>query len=548
MRKTIAIILVLVICLQFVGCSVVDSAKDTADMVGKKADQIIEETTEEIGKAFDAASAAVSQLSIPDFKKGFDTAAGYFGTTVAALGGQSYVDDVASAINELQQRLTNRISTNGTVASQAGYAAEEWHAGTYNIDAVARGSNAFADTPKSNELGSPDVVAGDKEASLKYYKDAQASATQQAKNYLQKYGEYKSKTSNPKPIEEWLEDNNVSMDTDLKDCIYKEQLRIIPSDQLKDAKKQLEKAIENESSKESNSRHYLGEADLKILHKLKDRLETDDGTKSVPLSKAEAEAIVKAARDGDLDIEKFGITIDSSVKGTYIAKQALKSGATAAMIEVAIVLGPEIYEIIKLGIESGELDEKRIKQAGMEGLTVAGDGYLKGSVSNALVILCQAGKLGSDFVNASPELIGTLTVLVIDAVRYGIMLGNGKMTIEQYIDTMAEEVFISAGALGTAALIGMLFPGATLAIMLGSFVGSLVISAGYTTGKTFVLAWIEETDIDLLVPIKETSNAIKDLTASLSMKVTDAIASLKAVTDNTYKKVTIMVYDFTDRI
>ncbi len=552
MRKTIAIILVLVICLQFVGCSVADSVKDTADIVGKKADQIIEETTEEIGKAFEAASAAVSQLSIPDFKKGFDTAAGYFGTTVAALGGQSYVDDVASAINELQQSLTNRISTNGTVASQAGYAAEEWHAGTYNIDAVARGSNTFADTPKSNGLGSPDVVAGDIKASLKYYKDAQASATQQAKNYLQKYGEYKSTTANPKSILEWLADNNITEETDadLYYSIYKEQIRIIPADQLDDAIKYLKKAIEKESSKDSANRQYVVEADLETLNRLTDRLKTADGTESIPLTKEEAEALVKATREGDLDEQflKQNITLDARIQGAYIAKQAIKAGATSAMIETAIVIGPEIYEIIKLGIENGELDEEQLKNVGIDGLNAAGDGFLKGSISNALVIMCQAEKLGPSFTTASPELIGTLTVLVIDAVRYGIMLGSGNITTNQYLDFMAEEVFVSAGSLGTAALIGMLFPGATLAIMLGSFVGGLVVSAGYTTGKTFVLAWIEEADIDLLVPISEASNAIKNLGATLSIKVTDAIAGLKKVKDNTYKKVTIMVYDLTDRM
>ena len=549
MKKAVSIILVMVFLFQLAGCGS-GTVKEKASSIGKKAESIAENAAEGIENAWIAASDAVSQLSFPDFKKGFETAAGYFGTTVAALGGQTYVNSVGDAINDLQQRLANRVSTNGTVASQAGYAAEEWHAGTYNIDAVASGRNARASTPKSNGLGSADVSVGDTNASLKYYQDAQASATQQAKNYLQKYGEYKSKTSNPKPIEEWLEDNNITIekDSDLYYSIYQDQLRIIPADQLQEARTYLEKAIAKESGKDSPARKYVAETDKETLKNLTDRLKTADGTESVPLTKEESEALVKAARDGDLDIEKFGVSLDNSIKGSYIAKQAIKSGATAAMIETAIVIGPEIYEIIKLGIENGEIDEEQLKKAGIDGLSAAGDGFLKGSISNALVIMCQAGKLGPSFTSASPELIGTLTVLVIDAVRYGIMLGNGKITTEQYLDTMAEEVFISAGALGTAALIGMLFPGATLAIMLGSFVGGLVASAGYTVGKTYVLAWIEESDVDLLVPISEASNAIKDLAVSLSIKVSDAIAGMKKVKDNTYKKVTIMVYDLTEHM
>lgn len=143
------------------------------------------------------------------------------------------------------------------------------------------------------------------------------------------------------------------------------------------------------------------------------------------------------------------------------------AGATAALIESAIVLGPEIYEIIRYGIETGELDEEQLKNAGIDGLSAAGDGFLKGSISNALVVMCKAGKLGAEYANPSPELIGALTVLVIDAIRYGVLMANGKMSTADYIDTMAEEVFVSAGAMGTAALVGLLFPGATLAIMLG---------------------------------------------------------------------------------
>lgn len=550
MKKEVSILLIIALILQLVGCSAISKVQDSASMVGTKAGKIAEDAVEEIGKAYEAASTAFSLLSFTDFKNGFETAASFFGTTVAALGGQTYVNSVADAINNLQQRISNRVSTNGELASQAGYAAEEWCAGTYNIDAIASGNKLRANTPQSNALGSPDVVAGDTNASLKYWKNAQSSAKQQAKSFFERYQEYKSETNNPKLIEDWLEDNDINpkTDADLYYSVYQEQLRIIPQDQLDDAIAYLERAIKSESSKESQSRHRVSESYQETLKKLTDRLKTADGTESIPLSKADAEALVKAVRDGDLDEEflKLNLNPNSVVKGSYIAKQAIKSGATAAMIETAIVLGPEVYEIIKLGIESGELDEEQLMDAGINGLTAAGDGFLKGSISNALVIMCQAGKLGPSFTSASPELIGTLTVLVIDAVRYGIMLGNGNITTEQYLDTLAEEVFISAGALGSAALIGMLFPGASLAIMLGSFVGGLVVSAGYTTGKTFALAWIEESDIDLLVPVSEASNAIKDLKASLSLKLTDAIAGIKTIKDNAYKRVTIMVYDLTE--
>lgn len=320
---------------------------------------------------------------------------------------------------------------------------------------------------------------------------------------------------------------------------------MIPADQLKDAETFLKQAIAKDASKDPVNRKYVSDTDIEILKNLTDRIKASDGTKSVPLKKAEAEAIANAARDGEFDPKNYDITTVKVISGKYIAKQAVKSGATAALIQAALVLGPEIYEIIRYGIETGELDEEQLKNAGIDGLSAAGDGFLKGAISNALVVMCKAGKLGAEYANPSPELIGALTVLVIDAIRYGVLMANGKMSTADYIDTMAEEVFVSAGAMGTAALVGLLFPGATLAIMLGGFVGGLIVSAGYTTGKTYALAMIENSDVDLMVPVNESASTLKRLTETASTSVSDALSALKNFGKKTTDEITIKLYDAT---
>ena len=256
-----------------------------------------------------------------------------------------------------------------------------------------------------------------------------------------------------------------------------------------------------------------------------------------------AEAIAKAAQEGDFTAAEFGITAGAAISGSYIAKQAMKSGATAGIIEAAIALGPEIYEIIKYGIENGELDEEQLKTAGVDGLSAAGDGFLKGSISNALVVMCQAGKFGAEYVTPSPELIGATTVLVIDAIHYGIKTANGKMSTGEYIDMLVQEVAVSAGSLGSAALVGLLFPHAVLAIMIGSFIGGLVVSAGYTTGKTYALALIESADIDFLVPIEATADSVKGVAETASIKVKDAVSGMRMTGSKVAKNITIRVYD-----
>ena len=194
------------------------------------------------------------------------------------------------------------------------------------------------------------------------------------------------------------------------------------------------------------------------------------------------------------------------------------------------------------------MDLEQLKNAGTDGLSAAGDGYLKGSISTALIVLCQAGKLGEDFKKCSPEVIGTLTVLIIDAIKYGIMMGDGKITTAEYIDLMAEEVLVGAGVLGTTALLSLLFPGATLAILLGSFVSGLVLSAGYSKGKTYVLAWIEQSGVDLLVAVDEAAESIKGFKEIVEIKVSKAIESLKNFGSSTAKNVKLRVYDLTSTV
>ena len=223
----------------------------------------------------------------------------------------------------------------------------------------------------------------------------------------------------------------------------------------------------------------------------------------------------------------------------------MKAGATSAIIETALVIGPEVYEIIKYLIKTGEIDEAKLKETRLNGLSAAADGYLKGSISNALVIMCRAGKLGAAYTSASPALVGALTVMIIDALKYGILMANGKMTTEEYADIMAQELIVSAGALGTAALVGLLFPGASLAICFGSFVGGLVVSSGYAAGKEFVLAKIDEAGVDMLVPIQATAESLKGKTAMLGAKISDSLASLKGIDISAIMDKTIEVFDFT---
>ncbi len=545
--------------------SALDTAKDVTGNLATSASSFFDTAKDKAGDlagsaatAFEEAKSKLSSISLPDFRKGWQAASSFLGTTVASLGGQVYVDAVAAAIDQLEANVNARVfqyRNSENIASLGGFAAEEWHAGTFNIDAIAKGIKNFANTDKSNALGSVDVSTGSGiDASLKYYKTGADSAraqssirlTEQAQKLMQQYAEFREKTGSNLSFDDWLKTEvNFDSSPDLYWELYQSQVRLIPSDQIDDAVEFLKKAIAKESVKETTGRQAVAKSYRDTLENLSDRLKAADGTESIPLTKEEAEAIAKAGKEGNFKPSEFGVKTSTTIKGSYIAKQAMKAGATSAIIESVLVIGPEVYEIIKYLIQTGEIDGEKLKETGIEGLSAAADGYLKGSISNALVIMCRAGKLGTAYVSASPALVGALTVMIIDALKYGIMMANGKMTTEEYADIMAQELIVSAGALGTAALVGLLFPGASLAICFGSFIGGLVVSSGYAAGKDFILAKIDEAGVDMLVPIKDTAESLKGKAEMLGAKITDSLASLKGIDITAIKDKTIKVFDFT---
>lgn len=523
--------------------------------IASKASDVADTVSETAVSVYGSAKEAISKLFTENFKKGWEMSAGFLGASVASLGGQQYVNSVSDAIQNLQTNINNRASNFGSgVAQKAGFVAEEWHAGTYNIDAIARGLDSVAETGKSNALGSADIsIGGDLDAGLKYFATAEDSAkmqariTQDSQGLFGKYNEYISRTNDTISFDDWLSSTKINLDDcpDLYWEVYQNQVRIIPADQIDDAIKFLERAIAKESANSNPNRQAVAKSYEDTLKNLKDRLTTADGTESIPLSKKDAEAIAKAGKDNNFKPSEFGVTTTNVIKADYVAKQAIKAGATSAIIEAALVLGPQIFEIIKHLVDTGELDMEQLKSTGLDGLSAAADGYLKGSISNALVIMSKAGKLGAAYTSASPELIGAMTVLVVDAVKYGIKLANGEISTEQYADIMAQELIVSAATLGSAALVGLLFPQASLAICLGSFVGGLIASAGYPAAKEYVLAVIDSADVDMIVPVQNTAEALKGKTAVISASILDAISSIKGIDTSAIKGKTMKVFDFT---
>ncbi len=495
-----------------------DAAEKAKDTTNKAGEYISNEASKAYNSASSAASEAssnikeyISNIDTEKFKSGWDYASKYAGVAVASLKGQAYVNTVQKTIADhsaqMQSHLNSKVISNRSIAQDAGFAAEIWHTDTFNLEAALNGSEYKAIRPDSNAKASADItVTGNnysQDYSGKYYKDATSSASAQAKTYLEDYREYVAHAQRhgetPMSEKEYLAQYDKSLDS-LYDSLYAGQGKLIPTDQLDDAKAYLSKRKAKMSASESLERQKFSPELQETLDSLGDRISSPDGTQSKPLTEAEAKQLVELTRDGDLDLADFGITPAQLVTPTYILKQAINSGSQAAIISIAFEIGPDVYTILVDAAKDGKIDEAKLKEVGIEGVLAGTEGFVEGSVSSAIVIACQSGKFGAAYTNIAPETVGTLSVLTIDAIRFGYQLSTGQITEAEYADIMAEDIIIAIASQASGALLQALFPFLPFAYVAGSMAGAMLASAGYTAGKEIILEMRGENGFETVVP------------------------------------------------
>jgi hypothetical protein len=178
----------------------------------------------------------------------------------------------------------------------------------------------------------------------------------------------------------------------------------------------------------------------------------------------------------------------------------MSSGTSAAIIQAALSAGPDIYKILVDASEKGNVDEKELKKLGVDALLNGSEGFVEGSISDAILVAAKAGKLGSNMTNISSDSVGTLTVLTIDAARYGYQLSKGKITPVEYGDYMAEDVLVAVVSQSSGAALQTLLPLCPFAYFAGSMAGGILASTGYTFGKQALLDIENAGGFEAIVP------------------------------------------------
>lgn len=539
----------------------IDAGKSVVKYTSEKANQVADSAVSGVNALTDRMQTLVSGFDADAFEQGWKITAEYIGTGVSTLQAQSYMRSVEEALQATRRNIIDTASKNGDLASRAGFVAEEWHSGTFNVSARAAGSKEVAEALHENGLGSVDVVVKtaegevEKNYGLKYYKDAKATADAQSKRvieaqkvmqkYAEEVAERKAKgleiRSKEEFIDEYVKENDID---NIYASIYEGQGKVVPFDQKDDILEYLQRKIETEKGRNRQASAQIVEGLEETADTITATVKNSDGSvSSLNLTKEEAEGIVKSVREGKCSFEDLGLRASDFVKPSYIANQAIQAGAQSAIINTALIMGPEIYQIIKQYMADGTIDEQTLKETGIEALLEGSKGFVEGSVSTAVFECCHLGMFGTAFTNVNPSVIGALTVLIVDAAVYSYQMNTGQITSAEYADMLAEEIFVTVVSLGTGALVQMLLPMIPGAYFAGSIAGSMLASAGYSYGKEIALAAINNGGLDMIIPLKVDEKTII-ANNFLSLDLTDVLAPFKSLKVKEGENVKITMLNF----
>ena len=396
-----------------------------------------------------------------EVKQGWEFASKIAGADISAHLGSEYIGDVEKAIEELTQQIT-KLKSNQSDAVLGGYIAEYWHAGTFNVNAVAAGSphRAWVDEAARQTYGSVDVATNfGKSYSSKYMATPEDSATQQAL-FSREAGQAK----------------------------YHGQERLVPSDHLDTTKAvATRRALSNETIRPEISEAYR-EAGEHMTATV-----SDGEISSNPLDKNESLQMAREVKRDDFSTEQHGASVDSAIKVDYIVHEAVKAGLTTAAITMAIQLAPEIYKTIDFLIKTGKIDIQQVKKMGVKAISAGAEGFLRGSVSCSLLIMCRKGLLGETLRNVDPMGLGTVVAVVLETVKNSILVAAGKMTAKQMGAAFVDSIVVSGGYIVGAHIGGVI--GQALGFQLpvvGYLIGSLVGTAFavvYNIGKNKLISF-----------------------------------------------------------
>lgn len=401
------------------------------------------------------------------------------------------IQEINDAIDRLAKSINEHPHINLNVEQFKGFVAEEWHAGTFNIDALRKGSEHRAWTLQDNGYGSVDVETNfGKEYSLKYSNTAKDAENMQA-----------------------------ALNGDTRTPKYQGQERLIASEQVEEAKAWAHRR----GLKDIENRPDVSKSHMDTEEHLVGKIRDGEGIESSDLSIKESKRIAKEAKDGEVNLEKRGYTKDpllDEIRISYV-NQAMKAGLTTAAITAITQIVPELYKAVDYLIKHGEIDLNGLKKSGQKVISASGEAFLRGSIAYGVEMTIQNGMLGETLKGTNPSVVGVAVTVILGTIKDSILVAAGRMTAAEMGMHFVDTLVVSSGYLASMKIGGVIaqalcpeLPGVGYAI--GSLLGCSV-AVVYNIGKKKLISFCVDTGFTCFGLVDQNYEIPEDVLAKMGV-------------------------------
>jgi len=442
------------------------------------------------------------------FAEGFDAFISQNSAAVASDYGVSYIESIEAEISSLVNSINNstRNFSLAPLDSVKGFIAEPWYAGTHNIDAAVKSLSARAYVVDDNGLVDIITSWGDNYQS-KINKNPIVTANQLA---VTNEGHFRIRHGDSS----YTGDNPTSL-------YYDGQIGLVATDKIDAIRDVLQRRVlTNHEIRPEVAENYR-----KVLDTLTDRIRSNQGSESIPITETEARELAQLAKMNGFDPEEWGLRTAELVNLEYIMSQAFKAGLSAALLSVILKIAPEVCGIICKLIKNGDIDVAAFKRVGLAAVKGGTEGFIRGTIAAGITIACKSGVIGEAFKSLDPFLIAAITVTVLSTVKNACMLSFGKINKHEFARKSIESlvIMVSAYGFGTAGaiVVSAIFPpvAALFGYMIGSLVGSIVGSFVWNGIYSCVLSFCVDSGCTFFGLVEHDYIIPTDVLESIGVKV-----------------------------
>ena len=361
------------------------------------------------------------------------------------------INQANTIMGKISATARNRAIKGGS-AIKGGFAAETFHAESFNLDAILKDKDVraftdkFAKTPlRTNHKVHDIVVMKEGEqvlgVQLKYFKDADATqmAFRSSKDGVHRY--------------------------------ESSDLFVGPSDQIEGIRTSAQKA----ALKNQQTRPEVSSAAEKVRDNTAGQLDVE-GTQSTPLTKPDAEHVGTGS--------KAGKELHENMQNGYLDKatlqQSMRAAGSAAIITAVTAGCINSFQCIRQ-VRDGEITaEEAALRILQDTVIAAGDSAMKAGAATASVSMAARSLpglfAGTAFQSslASGGVAGA-AICAVDAVQCIVLFAAGKMTREELETRTGKNIFQTGAAVVGASIgasIGAL--GGPAGALIGSLVGGMI--------------------------------------------------------------------------